>query len=77
MVDERWRVDELHINSNAPAPRYWCSILSPEGHKYCDKPYFCGCECHLPDTGHKEARWRKREGKPYDPFKVRVAGVRA
>lgn len=77
MVDERWRVDELHINSNAPSPRFWCSILSPEGHKHCDKPYFCGCECHLGDQGTNGSRWRRRESKPYDQFKVRVAGVRA
>lgn len=89
MVDERWRIDELHINSNAPPPRFWCSVLSPEGHKHCDKPYFCGCECHLAESGSKEAKWRwkayiRPDGRrghycihPYDPHRVRVAGVRA
>jgi hypothetical protein len=77
MPDANWRTDEAHLNVNAPAPRAWCSVLSPEGHKHCDKPYFCGCECHLPDNGRSDARWRVREHKRYDPFRVRVAGVRA
>ena len=74
MPKQNWR-DE-HCNENAPPPRAWCQVLTTEGHAHCDKPYFCGCECHLPDDGRIDARWRRRLHRRFDPGAVRVAGRR-
>jgi hypothetical protein len=57
--------------------RYWCTILSTEGHKQCRKPQYCGCPCHLPGDCKPEARWRKRLGRPCDKSQGWVAGVRS
>ena len=76
MPNPGWREDPRSNEIGQP-PSWWCSILSTEGHKHCPKPYWCGCPCHLTQSGNPTARWRKKLGVPYDPGKPRMAGVRS